>query len=53
MKVVSAGLPSVYIEGLDELVRGGMYPSRSDAIRAAVRDLLKDELWNKSAYSGS
>jgi 4-diphosphocytidyl-2-C-methyl-D-erythritol kinase len=33
------------IEGIDELVRSGMYPSRSSAIRAAVRDMLKRELW--------
>ncbi|MDH5779967.1 MAG: ribbon-helix-helix domain-containing protein, partial [Candidatus Bathyarchaeota archaeon] len=29
------------------LVRAAMYPSRSAAIRAAVRDLLKRELWTR------
>ena len=33
--------------GLDELVRQNMYPSRSAAIRAAVRDLLRRELWTR------
>lgn len=45
MKLVTVKLPEALIEGIDELVRTGMYPSRSAAIRAAVRDLLKRELW--------
>jgi len=45
MKLVTVLLPEAYLEGLDELVRASMYPSRSAAIRAAVRDLLKRELW--------
>ena len=47
MKLVTVLLPEAYLEGLDELVRLNMYPSRSAAIRAAVRDLLKKELWTK------
>ncbi len=45
MKLVTVLLPEAYLEGLDELVRASMYPSRSAAIRAAVRDMLKRELW--------
>jgi antitoxin ParD1/3/4 len=47
MKLVTVLLPEAYLAGLDELVRSNMYPSRSAAIRAAVRDLLKRELWAK------
>ena len=47
MKLVTVLLPEAYLEGLDELVRANMYPSRSNAIRTAVRDLLKEELWEK------
>ena len=47
MKLVTVLLPEAYLEGLDELVRENMYPSRSAAIRAAVRDLLKRELWTR------
>jgi len=47
MKLVTVLLPEAYLEGLDELVRANMYPSRSAAIRAAIRDLLKKELWTK------
>ncbi|MCJ7771186.1 ribbon-helix-helix domain-containing protein [Candidatus Bathyarchaeota archaeon] len=46
MKIVPAKLPEGLIKGLDDLVRQGMYPSRSSAIRAAVRDMLKKELWS-------
>ena len=47
MKRVTVLLPEAYLEGLDELVRASMYPSRSAAIRTAVRDLLKKELWGR------
>jgi hypothetical protein len=45
MKIALVMLPEAYIEGLEELVRLNIYPSRSAAIRVAVRDLLKRELW--------
>jgi len=45
MKLVTALLPEAYLEGLDDLVRANMYPNRSCAIRNAVRDMLKQELW--------
>jgi antitoxin ParD1/3/4 len=49
MKLVTVKLPEALIEGLDELTSSGMYPSRSAAIRAAVRDMLKKELWIREA----
>jgi Arc/MetJ-type ribon-helix-helix transcriptional regulator len=45
MKLVSVKLPEALIDGLEELVKSAMYPSRSAAIRTAVRDMLKNELW--------
>lgn len=45
MKLVTVKLPDALIEGIDELVKGGMYQSRSALVRTAVRDLLKNELW--------
>ena len=56
MKLVTVLLPEAYLEGLDELVRANMYPSRSSVIRSSVRDLLKKELWenkreDKTAYT--
>lgn len=47
MKLVTVLLTEAQIRGLDDLVRDNMYPSRSAAIRAAVRDMLKKELWER------
>jgi antitoxin ParD1/3/4 len=41
MKKVLVQLPEAYIEGLDNLVSKHFYPNRNEAIRMAVRDLLK------------
>jgi len=46
MKLITVHLPNDQVSGLDELVRSGRYPNRSEAIRFAIRDMLKDELWN-------
>ena len=45
MKVVTICCPESYIEGVDKLIKSGMYPNRSEVIRIAIRDLLVDELW--------
>jgi hypothetical protein len=47
LKLVTLLLPEAYLEGLDDLVRANMYPSRSAAIRAAVHDLLRTEIWTR------
>ncbi len=51
MKLVTVKMPETYVEGLDELVRMGRYSSRSEAIRVAVRELLKRELWGASLFN--
>jgi len=43
--MVTVKIPEDFNDGLRRLVGDGMYPSRSAAIRVAVRDLLKDVLW--------
>ena len=43
--MVTVKIPDNSFDGLNKLVGHGMYPSRSAAIRVAVRDLLKDMLW--------
>jgi len=45
LKLVTVHLPRSYIRMLDSLVREGLYSSRSEAIRIAVRDLIKKEMW--------
>ena len=52
MRLVTVKMPETYLEGLDELVRMGRYSSRSEAIRIAVRELLKKELWGVPEHSG-
>lgn len=45
MKLVTLHIPEQYVEGLERLVENNLYPNRSEAIRIAIRDLLKRELW--------
>ena len=45
MKLVTVHLPETHIQDLDELVRAKKYPNRSECIRTAIRDLLKEEHW--------
>ena len=40
-----------FLHGLDELVRLQKYPNRSEAIRVAISDLLKEELWYARAMT--
>jgi Arc/MetJ-type ribon-helix-helix transcriptional regulator len=42
MVLISIHLPREIIKELDELVNRGRYPSRSEVIRAAVRDMLDE-----------
>ncbi len=44
MKLITVHLPVAYLNGIDELISHDSYPNRSEAIRVAVRDLLKSEL---------
>ncbi|MHA1194528.1 MAG: ribbon-helix-helix domain-containing protein [Promethearchaeota archaeon] len=45
MKIVTVNVPENYIEAINKLVgEKGIYPSRSELIRCAVRDFLMKEL---------
>lgn len=44
MQLITVHIPEAYLEGLDSLVSERVYPNRSEAIRVAVRDMLKTEL---------
>jgi len=43
MILISVHVPKQILEELDELVKKGIFPSRSEAIRIAIRDLLLRE----------
>ncbi|NJE05043.1 ribbon-helix-helix protein, CopG family [Thermococcus sp. M36] len=45
MRIVSVQLPQGLINAMDQLVRRGVYPNRSEIIREAIRELLKRELY--------
>lgn len=44
MKIITINLPEKYIDAIAELTSMGKYPSRSKAIRIALKDFLGDEL---------
>ncbi len=45
MKIISVQLPQGLIKAMDQLVKQGIYPNRSEIIRTAIRELLKRELY--------
>jgi Arc/MetJ-type ribon-helix-helix transcriptional regulator len=44
MVIITVHLPKPYVEALDNLVKARMYGCRADAVRAAVRDLILEEI---------
>ncbi len=44
MQVLSIQVPEAFISGLDALVLYGYYTNRSEAIRAALRDLFQKDM---------
>jgi Arc/MetJ-type ribon-helix-helix transcriptional regulator len=44
MKNITIALPEIYVENIEKLQEMGMVPSRSEAIRLALRDFLKKEV---------
>ena len=44
MKIITINLPEKYLTAIQTLNDLGIYPSRSEAIRIALRDFLEDEL---------
>jgi len=48
MRIITVKIPEAHLRELDELVRLGIYPSRSEAIRVALRELLKKELYDRA-----
>jgi Arc/MetJ-type ribon-helix-helix transcriptional regulator len=48
VKLISVNLPESYLMALDDLMLAGFYPSRSEAIRTAVRQLIQTEASIKS-----
>lgn len=51
MQLIAVHLPEKIVKDIQRLVDVGLYPNRSEAIRIAIRDLLKRELWERQARS--
>jgi len=47
MVLISIHLPKEIVKEIDELVNKGRYPSRSEVIRVAVRDMLDEMLYRQ------
>jgi Arc/MetJ-type ribon-helix-helix transcriptional regulator len=43
LKLITLYLPETYIKALDQLVGAKFFPNRAEAIRAAIRDLIRSE----------
>ena len=44
MRIITINLPEKYLQAIQILNDNGAYPSRSEAIRMALRDFLEKEL---------
>ncbi len=44
MQIITINLPEKYLAAIQVLNDKGIYPSRSEAIRVALREFLADEL---------
>jgi len=51
MRMLSVFIPESYIESLDILVADEIFPNRSEAIRSAIRDLIRNEILLKDAIA--
>ena len=49
--MLSVFIPESYIESLDILVADEIFPNRSEAIRSAIRDLIRNEILLKDTIS--
>jgi antitoxin ParD1/3/4 len=50
MRLIAVHLPDRILDDIQQLVENGLYPNRSEAIRIAIRDLLKRELWDQNMF---
>ncbi len=44
MQIITINLPEKYLDAIQILNEKGVYPSRSEAIRVALKEFLTDEL---------
>lgn len=49
-KTITLKIGDALLKAIDELVAQGLYTSRSEAIRAAIKELVKKELWGQKNH---
>ncbi len=50
LEILTVKMAEELLERIDRLVRDGYYPSRSELIRTAIRDLIIEELGSYGVY---
>ncbi|HDI12476.1 MAG TPA: ribbon-helix-helix protein, CopG family [Candidatus Bathyarchaeota archaeon] len=53
MRMITLYLPEPYIEALDKLVNEKYYPNRAEAIRTAILDMIREELWSRKSLKSA
>ncbi len=53
MQLVTFLLPETYLEGIERLVELGCFESRSEAVRLAVKEIIRRELWISRKTAGN
>ncbi len=54
MKLITTHIPEKHVEGIELLVKNGMYSNRSEVIRVALRDfLIKEGAWDYISLKAS
>lgn len=48
MRMITVFVPDPYLESIDLLVMEDQFPSRSEAIRYAIRKFLQDEFFDRN-----
>lgn len=51
MRLITLYLPEPYINQLDQLVDAKFFPNRAEAIRVAIRDLIRSEPYVMAAIA--
>lgn len=50
MRLITLYIPDGYLKDIDRLIKDRKYPNRAEAIRLAVRDLIRSEVWEFITY---
>lgn len=52
MSLITVHIPEKFLKEIEKLVEEGYYPNRSEVIRIAIRDFLRQEILHKKGERG-